>query len=251
MGEFSRNIVILIFAAVCIWITNGEIGGKCIYSYDCPGQASCKNNHCTCPEIEYSESLYPECNWRSQYCIRTEYCSKNAQCIDHVCVCDEGYYRMESSCRKGQLQPVMSTCRVTRQALWMCDISKHSLCINDTCVCATGYIPTADGSCEPQESYMKKYSLSDYRVKPGEYCRKSANCIEGLECQGFKCRCPVACRYDQRKEICDCGEVESTNGPIYLGIFLGLLVILFWCCTIKRTIRKMMIVFLNVKIQYI
>lgn len=42
---------------------------------------------------------------RSQYCIRTEYCSKNAQCIDHVCVCDEGYYRMESSCRKGMVDP--------------------------------------------------------------------------------------------------------------------------------------------------
>ncbi|ROT66643.1 hypothetical protein C7M84_015338 [Penaeus vannamei] len=85
---------------------------------------------------------------------------------------------------------------------------------------------------------MKKYSLSEYRVKPGEYCRESADCIEGLECQGFQCKCPTACRYDQRKEICDCGKAAIQVGPIYLGVFLGLLVLLFWYYTIERTIKN-------------
>ncbi|XP_037775473.1 LOW QUALITY PROTEIN: anti-sigma-I factor RsgI2-like [Penaeus monodon] len=80
--------------------------------------------------------------------------------------------------------------------------------------------------------------VAEYRVKPGEYCRDSTDCIQGLECEEFKCRCPINCWYDQRREVCDCGKVESEMGPVILGIFLGLFVIIFWCRRIKRTIRK-------------
>ncbi|XP_037775476.1 uncharacterized protein LOC119572433 [Penaeus monodon] len=199
------------------------------------------NRHCHCSHIVYSNSLYPVCSrWRSySLCGFLRNCSKHSTCINYQCVCDEGYYQIDSSCRKVQLQPVMGTCREAGQAVWLCDVNKHSVCINNICVCAKGYVPTSDGLCEPQELYMKNYGLSEYRVKPGEYCRESADCIEGLECERFKCRCPRnACRHDQRKDVCDCGKVESQIGPIILGIFLGLFVILFWCCTIKRTIRK-------------
>nr|XP_027226554.1 uncharacterized protein LOC113818560 [Penaeus vannamei] len=237
MGEFGRNIIILIFAAVCIWITNGEIGGKCTYSSGCPVPEVCTDNHCACSDIKYSESLYPQCDWVS-FCLHNTTCWENAQCVDFACVCLKHYYKIESSCRRVSFVRVMSTCRANEHVVYLCDIRKHSVCINNTCVCAKGYIPTSEGSCEAQEVYMKKYSLSEYRVKPGEYCRESADCIEGLECQGFQCKCPTACRYDQRKEICDCGKAAIQVGPIYLGVFLGLLVLLFWYYTIERTIKN-------------
>ncbi|XP_047485203.1 tenascin-like isoform X3 [Penaeus chinensis] len=210
MRKFGRNIV-LILAAVYISITNGEIGAKCTNSLNCPGDESCVDHHCHCSDIEYSKSLYPVCShWRSHnLCGSLDDCGRNSKCINFQCMCDEGYYRIDSSCRKGQLQPVMGICREEGQAVWLCDVSKHSVCISNICVCSKGYVPTSDGLCKPQESYMKNYSLSEYHVKPGEYCRDSANCIEGLACEGFKCRCPTTCRYDQRKEVCDCGEVES------------------------------------------
>nr|XP_027226574.1 uncharacterized protein LOC113818572 isoform X1 [Penaeus vannamei] len=240
MGEFSRSIIILIFAAMCFGITNGEISGKCTYSFDCPGQEFCEDNHCKCENIVYSKLLYPVCSrWLShKSCLQDAYCWENSKCINNQCVCDEGYYKIGVSCHKVQLQRVMGSCKMTDEAVLLCDISKHSVCVNNICVCTRGYIPSSNGSCEPKESYMKKHRLSEYRVKPGEYCRDHGNCILGLECRELECSCPVACQYNQSKEFCDCGESESTNAPIYLGIFLGLLIILFWYYIIKRTIRK-------------
>ncbi|XP_047478420.1 uncharacterized protein LOC125031580 [Penaeus chinensis] len=246
MRKFGRSIIVLIFFAVYISITNGEIATKCKYSTDCRVEEICINDHCQCPHIEYSKRHYSMCSPVNEYdiCRFITYCGRNSKCINHRCVCDEGYYWVTSACRKVQVQPVMGPCRETSlalwstQAIWLCDDRKHSVCINKICVCVKGYVPNSDGLCKPQESYMKNYSLSEYRVKPGEYCRDSANCIEGLECEEFKCRCPTDCSYDQRKEACDCGKVDLEMGPVLLGGFLGLLVILFWCRRIKRTIRK-------------
>ncbi|XP_063598930.1 uncharacterized protein LOC134775371 [Penaeus indicus] len=246
MRKFGRNVTVLIFAAVFISITNGKIPTKCNNTADCRVEEICMDSLCQCPQVVYSKRLYTVCSpiYGMDICIFDIYCGSNSKCINRRCMCDEGYYWVGSSCRKVQVQPVKGPCRKTSwerwssQAILLCDDSKHSVCIKDICVCEEDYVPTSDGLCMPQELYMKNNSLSEYRVKPGEYCRESENCIEGLECEDFKCKCPSNCFYDQRKEVCDCGKVEAEMGPVFLGIFLGVLIIIFWCRRIKKTIRK-------------
>ncbi|XP_063598913.1 uncharacterized protein LOC134775351 isoform X2 [Penaeus indicus] len=138
------------------------------------------------------------------------------------------------------LQRLLQPCKINlyRTGTALCDIRKHSTCIRNTCVCTKGYVANEHGQCELKDSYLVRMEMSEYRVKPGEYCRDSTNCIEGLVCEGFKCKCPTACTYDQRKEFCDCGDVEEQVGPIMIGVLLGLNIIFFWGYTIKRTIRK-------------
>ncbi|XP_042876725.1 uncharacterized protein LOC122256250 [Penaeus japonicus] len=120
----------------------------------------------------------------------------------------------------------------------MCDIKKRSICVDNTCVCVKGYIPNASGVCESKESYASYLKLNEYRVKPGEYCRENTDCIEGLVCNKFKCNCPSDCNYRQRKEVCDCGKVDTEVWPIIIGVLLGMIVIVFWIWAIRKTIIK-------------
>ncbi|XP_042878058.1 uncharacterized protein LOC122257069 isoform X2 [Penaeus japonicus] len=240
MRELSSSLTILTVTFWCIGITNGEYGAKCIKSSDCHYDEVCKNDHCNCSNIIYSEKLVPECKiWKSyDLCMNDEQCWANSKCVGVRCKCKEGYYRIESSCRKVRLQGLMQSCRIQGSTTWLCDVNKHTVCINAVCICTGGYVPNLNGTCESKGSYIRRHGLLEYRVKPGEYCRASTDCIDGLLCEDLKCRCPSFCYYDRRKEICDCGGVEKESGPIFLGIILGLIIISFWYCTIKKTIKK-------------
>ncbi|XP_068224977.1 uncharacterized protein [Palaemon carinicauda] len=90
------------------------------------------------------------------------------------------------------------------------------------------------------DNYVEMYNLSEYRVRPNEYCKKTDHCLEGLECKDYQCQCPSPCTYNKAQEVCDCGGIEkpSVTGPIIVGIILGLLISCSWCYRIYATIEN-------------
>lgn len=238
-----REVVLLIFAILDVDVTKGEVGAVCNKSTDCGVGVDCIQGTCNCSEIWYAgNSLTPVCrSWLyERLCTKDNECGEDAKCTSVKCECNAGFYRINASCRRVRLQRLMEPCKINLRGVGtaLCDIKKHSLCIENTCVCARGYIANEHGQCELKDSYLLRMEMSEYRVRPGEYCRENTDCIEGLECKGFECKCPSGCFYIASKMACDCGEVDSQVAPIVTGILLGMINIFFWLWAIKRTIVK-------------
>ncbi|XP_063614081.1 uncharacterized protein LOC134787264 isoform X1 [Penaeus indicus] len=238
-----REIVLPIFVILCADVTNGELGAVCNKVTDCSMGGYCMQGTCNCSEIWYAgNSLTPVCrSWEyERLCSRDDECGEDAKCKNVKCECNRGFYRINASCRKVTLQRLLQPCKINlyRTGTALCDIRKHSTCIRNTCVCTKGYVANEHGQCELKDSYLVRMEMSEYRVTTGEYCRDDTDCIEGLECKGFECRCPSGCMYIARRNACDCGEVDTHIAPIVLGVFLGMVNIAFWYWAIYRTIVK-------------
>ncbi|XP_042227298.1 uncharacterized protein LOC121869786 isoform X2 [Homarus americanus] len=175
-------------------------------------------------------------------------CSFREKCVDGNCLCKE---KLDLEYNKDTLTPscnvkfgfrnpqkVLAACnpKSSNGVINSCDIEEYSLCENGLCICFAGYFAnTTSGKCERQSSYLKAYGLTEYRVKPGEYCKDDGQCIPGLVCKSFKCSCPGSCSYNSKRESCDCGEVDTPNGPIIVGVIFGFIIIVFWIWRIKKT----------------
>ncbi|XP_066983957.1 uncharacterized protein [Macrobrachium rosenbergii] len=273
MGRFKWHILLF----TLLWITDiseSALGQKCTGSGSCSypktllEEQVCDDGVCRCnPEIEvlYSSDLAPTCGRILQHlglsfsdCKRGENCSENEECVQktvfsalgddkgHICLCKAGFLRINSACREVSHQRVLESCYIPNNgsAIKSCDINKNSICKKRKCVCFDSFFAnTTSGNCEPKADYIAAHNLTEYRVKPYEYCNSNSDCIEGLECHDFKCDCPEPCYYNRTAEICDCGAVElppreGVVGPAIVGVLLGLIVVAFWYCMIKRTIRK-------------
>ncbi|XP_063614082.1 uncharacterized protein LOC134787264 isoform X2 [Penaeus indicus] len=190
-----REIVLPIFVILCADVTNGELGAVCNKVTDCSMGGYCMQGTCNCSEIWYAgNSLTPVCrSWEyERLCSRDDECGEDAKCKNVKCECNRGFYRINASCRKVTLQRLLQPCKINlyRTGTALCDIRKHSTCIRNTCVCTKGYVANEHGQCELKDSYLVRMEMSEYRVTTGEYCRDDTDCIEGLECKGFECRCP-------------------------------------------------------------
>ncbi|XP_069980388.1 uncharacterized protein [Penaeus vannamei] len=198
-----REIVLLISVILCADVTNGELGAACDTFSNCTlgpdcieGTCSCTEGTCSCTKMWYmGSSLKPTCrSWQyEKLCINDGECWENAKCISLVCECNEGFYRINYSCRKVKLQSLMEVCKMNLHGpddTALCDINKHSVCVANKCVCAKGYLPNKYGECELKKSYLLRMQMTEYRVPPGEYCREDTDCIEGLKCKRLECTCP-------------------------------------------------------------
>ncbi|XP_068250014.1 uncharacterized protein [Palaemon carinicauda] len=190
-----------------------------------------------------------KCTYKSQ-CTKDSYGIDETECIDGFCQCKDPELikynsKLEPSCGgifSLSYVKVLERCHVTSEGEALsCNYNEHSLCGSGRCICFESFYPnTTSGKCEPMAEYMKLNNLTEYRARPEEYCREDSQCISGLKCQDYKCRCPTPCSYKKEEEICDCGPIEwpSAVAPIIFGIILGLGIMGFWVFMIKRTIKK-------------
>ncbi|XP_064089735.1 tyrosine-protein phosphatase non-receptor type 23-like isoform X2 [Macrobrachium nipponense] len=221
MSQLKWHILLL----TLLWMTDiseSELGKRCTssrscsYSFTMMEEQICKDRVCRCnPEIEvrYSSDLTPRC--------------------------DQTFHPSH--------QRVLESCYIPNNGTAMsCDINKNSICKRAKCVCFDDFFAnTTSGNCEPKADYIAAHNLTEYRVRPYEYCISKSDCIDGLECHDFKCNCPEPCYYNSTAEICDCGAVELSPqeqegvvGPAIVGILLALLIAAFWHRMIKKTIKK-------------
>ncbi|XP_068249955.1 uncharacterized protein [Palaemon carinicauda] len=189
---------------------------------------TCKNT--TCGENEYCKEIPSTFSFRKENQI--------------VCMCNPGFLRINSDCREASHQKVLESCYIPENGtVKSCDVDESSVCNNGKCVCFESHFANVTSKkCEPKADYMKAHNLTEYRVRPGEYCLKESDCISGLECSNYQCDCPWPCSYNKTAEICDCGVIEKRQveitGPAIVGVLLGLCICAFWFCMIKITITK-------------
>ncbi|KAK7082101.1 hypothetical protein SK128_020124 [Halocaridina rubra] len=272
MSSYWNMLILLLFLG-----SSGAnfIGKSCSRNSSCSSyldnSLKCMDGICKCPPtIELKHSSYdlsPICDETfsaltgmfSNCKKKPSRCTENEECIDFKspyhflkdhgrCSCKEGHIRVGSDCLKVNHQKVLEPCYVIKDGpLRSCDLSAKSYCKQRKCICfETFFANTTSGSCEPMSQYIIKYNLTSYQVKPGEYCTENHHCISGLTCKDFKCNCPEECPYKEEEEICDCGlepiSEQGTDadifGPVFVGIFLGILIIVFWCRRIRKTIEK-------------
>ncbi|XP_047480447.1 uncharacterized protein LOC125033053 [Penaeus chinensis] len=190
------------------------------------GVCECQKNH----DIELTAGLEilrnpaPAC---------TPDCEDNKLCIDGHCHCDRGRVYVSDRCRS--LEGFREFCS---SSAFLCDISANLSCSNSTCLCLeTHWFDPDTNSCRHKNEFLAEYNVTEYKVHPGIYCRTSDDCITGLHCKNFFCKCPKSCEYKRDKEVCDCGEAEvSVTWPIIVGILLGIIIIWFWVKAVLVTL---------------
>ncbi|XP_068249914.1 uncharacterized protein [Palaemon carinicauda] len=236
------------------------IGKLCTTVEDCDlnydGSIDCIDGLCQCKpgiDVYYDFRMNPYCY--SKFNLLKSTCSKNtcgenevcrrsgaSETNEKYCFCRKRYLHIEGKCEKASLRSPLSSCSTSlHSVVYACDINKHSICYQDRCICLETYVPNkTSGECEPEANYLKAHSLSEYRVKPYEYCVQDSHCIEGLVCEHLKCNCPEPCTYRRDEEVCYCGKykIKAKEGPIVLGICLGIAILTFWAYLIRRTFEK-------------
>lgn len=232
----------LVLLQECICMLS-RLGRLCSSDAECKsrsgGEVCGEEGYCVCRDAEalrYDslKLLMPKCDAGGSFSSKCggdqQTCPKNAFCnTNNTCVCLDGHVFFMDECIPGKSSKALELCRKDDALLFFCDFHDGLVCRGGKCHCFPDfYLNYTNRKCERQSDYLEAHNMTEYRVKPGLYCRKGADCIEGLVCKDFKCACPQQCEYDEEVEVCDCGSSVSLAGPIIVGGILGLLIIGFW-----------------------
>ncbi|XP_068249951.1 uncharacterized protein [Palaemon carinicauda] len=273
MSRFKKQIFLLTLLCI-VNNSESELGRTCSnprpceYSVALVKKELCVDGICRCNpdyEVQYSSLLNPRCEHMSlsldifdksceqkkcgenEYCMErpTPYVSTYLYSNEIKCMCNPGFLRIDLDCREASHQKVLERCYIPENGtVKSCDVNGNSFCKDGICVCFESYFANVtSGKCEPKANYMKAHNLTEYHVRPHEYCYRDSDCISGLECSNYLCECPRPCKYNETAEICDCGVIEKPpaagiTGPAIVGVLLGLCIVAFWYRTIKKMIKK-------------
>ncbi|XP_042882073.1 sine oculis-binding protein homolog [Penaeus japonicus] len=254
-----KCLATIIIIGLCATPSETAIGKKCNTDYECDKSyigslrnEFCRNGFCTCSKNSRLElnkySLNHGCN--NLFHVNTLLCSSrilrkpgncpaNMKCNITGCFCDDGLLLVDSTCKKVIYQKVLEPCKIKDDEAYACDLNQHSFCGAKKCVCFDTFLPNkTSGECEPEEHFLRATNSRKYQVLPGEYCKTSSHCIEGLECRDYACTCPSSCIYKKEMQVCDCGKTETSIAPILVGVGGGLVIVVFWYLHIKKTYKR-------------
>nr|XP_027216623.1 uncharacterized protein LOC113809282 [Penaeus vannamei] len=210
----------------------------CITHIECTPKAACNQTVACQPVTEECVHGVCECQKNHYISFTTNLeilctpapacspdCEENQACIDGHCYCERGRVYVNDRCRlMAGFRKHCSTYAV------LCDISANLSCAKSTCMCLeTHWFDPETNSCQHKQQYLDANNVTEYKVRPEEYCRTPSDCITGLNCTDFLCKCPESCEFKQDKEVCDCGDAEvSITWPVIVGIFLGIIIVSCW-----------------------
>ncbi|XP_076245934.1 uncharacterized protein LOC143186249 [Calliopsis andreniformis] len=112
---------------------------------------SCKNNVCSCPDGSHANANRTDCVEDAAdlggKCEKESDCAtKNAACVNEVCVCKLGYYESNKQCLAG----VNATCKKNEECT-----PKNSECKLGHCRCKKEYVAASTGLCMPVVPFGK------------------------------------------------------------------------------------------------
>ncbi|XP_042871277.1 uncharacterized protein LOC122252726 isoform X2 [Penaeus japonicus] len=205
----------------------------CNQTADCQSATEeCVDQVCECQDnhyIAYTSDLKVLCKQASR-CAPG--CQGNQVCFGGHCKCASRMLSINDECRT--VSDFKEECSSYTA---LCDISSNLSCARDTCACIKSHwFNNETGSCKHKLEYLTANNITEYKVRPGVYCRTPGDCITGLNCTDFLCTCPESCEYHQDKEVCDCGDDGvSVVWPTVVGIFLGATIVFCWIGAITAT----------------